>query len=64
MVPDIRFMLWNMEWMNDLFVSGEEGDPPVFRSDTDEPAHHGGPQSASGGTTSRGRWASSPPTSR
>src|SRR5215203_5679792 len=29
-----------MEWMNDLFVSNDE--PPAFRPDEDEPAHHRG----------------------
>jgi endonuclease/exonuclease/phosphatase family metal-dependent hydrolase len=41
-VPDLRFLLWNMEWMNDLFASGEEDDQPAFRPDGDEPAHHRG----------------------
>ncbi len=41
-MPDLKFLLWNMEWMNDLFVSGEEGDPAKFRPDEDEPAHHSG----------------------
>jgi hypothetical protein len=41
-VSDLRFLLWNMEWMNDLFVSGDEDDPPAFRPDDDEPAHHRG----------------------
>ena len=39
-MSDLRFLLWNMEWMNDLFVSGDEHDPPAFRPDDDEPAHH------------------------
>src|ERR671914_753430 len=38
-VPDLRFLLWNMEWMNDLFVSGEENDPAEFRPDEDEPLY-------------------------
>jgi hypothetical protein len=38
-VTDLRFLLWNMEWVNDLFVSGGEDDPPAFRPD-DEPVHH------------------------
>jgi len=41
-VSDLRFLLWNMERMNDLFVFGDEDDPPAFRPDDDEPAHHRG----------------------
>jgi hypothetical protein len=41
-MPDLRLVLWNTEWMNDLFVPGEESDPAVFRPDDDEPAHHPG----------------------
>ena len=37
-MSDLRFLLWNMEQMNDLFVSGDEDDPPAFRHDDDEPA--------------------------
>ena len=39
-VTELSFLLWNMEWMNDLFVSNDE--PPGFRPDDDEPAHHRG----------------------
>jgi endonuclease/exonuclease/phosphatase family metal-dependent hydrolase len=39
-VTELSFLLWNMEWMNDLFVSNDE--PPAFRPDDDEPAHHRG----------------------
>jgi endonuclease/exonuclease/phosphatase family metal-dependent hydrolase len=39
-VADARFLLWNVEWMNDLFVSVEEDDDPAeFRPDGDKPAH-------------------------
>jgi hypothetical protein len=41
-VADTKFLLWNMEWMNDLFVSGDEDDLAEFRPDEDEPAHHKG----------------------
>jgi endonuclease/exonuclease/phosphatase family metal-dependent hydrolase len=39
-LTDTRLLLWNMEWMNDLFVSGEEDDPAQFRPDEEEPTHH------------------------
>jgi endonuclease/exonuclease/phosphatase family metal-dependent hydrolase len=39
-VPDIRFVVWNMEWMNDLFVANDQ--PPAFRPDAEEPTHHKG----------------------
>ena len=39
-MTELSFLLWNMEWMNDLFVSNDE--PPAFRPDDDEPAHHRG----------------------
>jgi len=41
-VPDIRLVLWNTEWMNDLFVPGGENDPAAFRPDDEVPAHHSG----------------------
>lgn len=34
-----RLLLWNMAWMNDLFVSGEEDEPAEFRPSGDETAH-------------------------
>jgi hypothetical protein len=39
-LPSLNLVLWNMEWMNDLFVSNEE--PPAFRPDDAVPAHHSG----------------------
>jgi hypothetical protein len=41
-MPDLRLVLWNTEWMNDLFVPGEEGDPAACRCDEAVPAHHRG----------------------
>jgi endonuclease/exonuclease/phosphatase family metal-dependent hydrolase len=41
-LPDLKFLLWNMEWMNDLFVSGEEDDPAEFMPDDAVPSHHRG----------------------
>jgi len=38
-VADTRLLLWNMEWMNDLFVSGEQDDSAAFRPDEDKPTH-------------------------
>jgi hypothetical protein len=37
-LPSLKLVLWNMEWMNDLFVSNDE--PPAFRPDDAVPAHH------------------------
>jgi hypothetical protein len=31
-VPDLSLVLWNTEWMNDLFVPGEEDDPAGFQA--------------------------------
>jgi hypothetical protein len=39
-VPDLRLVLWNTEWMNDLFIPGEENDPVAFRPDDEVPANH------------------------
>ena len=39
-MPNVELLLWNMEWMNDLFVSGGEGDPAEFRPDREKPSHH------------------------
>src|SRR5215217_4835398 len=33
----IKFLCWNVEWMNDLFVAGNG--PAAYRQDTDKPAH-------------------------
>jgi hypothetical protein len=41
-MPDLKFLLRNMEWMNDLFVSGEEDDPAEFMPDDAVPSHHRG----------------------
>lgn len=39
-LPDINFMQWNMEWLDDLFVPlGTAGAVPAFRPDTDVPQH-------------------------
>jgi hypothetical protein len=58
-MPDLKFLLWNMEWMNDLFVSGEEDDPAEFMPDDAVSSHHRGRPSASAGLTSPGLWTSS-----
>lgn len=34
----LKFVLWNMEWMNDLF--GPNDQPAAFRPDNEKPAHH------------------------
>lgn len=34
----IKFVLWNVEWMNDLF--GPNDQPPSFKPDTAHPQHH------------------------
>jgi endonuclease/exonuclease/phosphatase family metal-dependent hydrolase len=34
----LKFVLWNMEWMNDLF--GPNDQPAAFRPDDARPAHH------------------------
>ena len=39
-MPTLRFLVWNMEWMNDLF--GPNDQPVAFRADGDHPAHHAG----------------------
>lgn len=36
----LRFAVWNMEWMNDLF--GPNDEPPAFRADDDHPFHNQG----------------------
>ncbi len=37
-MASLRMVLWNMEWMNDLF--GPNDQPPAFKPDNAEPAHH------------------------
>ena len=39
-MSDLKLVLWNMEWMNDLFVSNDK--PPAFRPDDAVPTHHSG----------------------
>lgn len=34
----VKFVLWNMEWMNDLFVPNDQ--PVAFRPDDERPSHH------------------------
>lgn len=36
----IKIAVWNMEWMNDLFVSNDQA--PAFKADEDTPAHSPG----------------------
>jgi endonuclease/exonuclease/phosphatase family metal-dependent hydrolase len=36
----LRMLLWNMEWLNDLFVAGNG--PAAFRPDSEKPAHGSG----------------------
>lgn len=37
-MPDFKLVVWNMEWMNDLF--GPNTEPPAFRADDEVPIHH------------------------
>jgi hypothetical protein len=37
-MPDLKLLVWNVEWMNDLFVSGAQ--PAAFKSDDAVPSHH------------------------
>jgi endonuclease/exonuclease/phosphatase family metal-dependent hydrolase len=37
-VPDLDLLLWNVEWMNDLF--GPNDEPVAFRPEGETPAHH------------------------
>jgi endonuclease/exonuclease/phosphatase family metal-dependent hydrolase len=37
---DLKMVLWNMEWMSDLYVSSDQ--PSAFKADTDEPFHSKG----------------------
>lgn len=36
-MPKVKFLCWNVEWMNDLFVAGNG--PAAFRPDNEKPAH-------------------------
>ena len=36
----IKIAVWNMEWMNDLFVANDQA--PAFKADEDTPAHASG----------------------
>ena len=36
-MPNVELLLWNMEWMDLLFVSGGERDPAEFRPDREKP---------------------------
>lgn len=40
-MTDTNFLLWNVEWMNDLFVPGGKS-PAGFRPDDEVPTHHAG----------------------
>jgi hypothetical protein len=37
-MPDLKLLVWNVEWMNDLFVSGAQ--PVAFKPDDAVPSHH------------------------
>lgn len=37
-MSDLKLLVWNMEWMNDLF--GPNDEPPAFRPDGDKPQHN------------------------
>lgn len=37
-MAEIKLVVWNMEWMNDLF--GPNDEPPAFRPDGDKPQHN------------------------
>jgi hypothetical protein len=37
-LPSLKLVLWNMEWIDDLFVSNEG--PSAFRPDDTVPVHH------------------------
>ncbi|MEW6387065.1 MAG: endonuclease/exonuclease/phosphatase family protein [Thermodesulfobacteriota bacterium] len=37
-MPSLKLVLWNMEWMNDLF--GPNDQPPAFKPDQDKTAHN------------------------
>lgn len=39
-MADLKLVVWNMEWMNDLF--GPNDGPPAFRDDGEEPLHSPG----------------------
>ncbi|MEA4906894.1 MAG: hypothetical protein VB089_04700 [Anaerolineaceae bacterium] len=39
-MPELKMVLWNMEWMNDLF--GPNDQPAAFKPDDDHPAHDSG----------------------
>ncbi len=34
----LKFLMWNVEWMNDLFTTGTG--PAAFRSDGEKPLHN------------------------
>jgi hypothetical protein len=36
----IKLVSWNMEWLNDLFVSGPSGQAAAWRADGDKPQHN------------------------
>jgi endonuclease/exonuclease/phosphatase family metal-dependent hydrolase len=38
-MPTIKFLCWNVEWMNDLFTAGTTG-PAAFRPDAEKPQHN------------------------
>jgi hypothetical protein len=37
-MPDLKLLVWNVESMNDLFVSGAQ--PAAFKPDNAVPSHH------------------------
>jgi hypothetical protein len=37
-MPDLKLLVWNVEWMNDLFVAGAQ--PAAFKPDDAVPSHH------------------------
>ena len=39
-MTDLKLVVWNVEWMNDLFVSNRQ--TAAFKPDDDEPAHSPG----------------------
>lgn len=40
-MSDLKLVLWNMEWMNDLFLPNDDPNFPGFKGDNVSPTHHG-----------------------
>lgn len=38
-MSNLKLVLWNMEWLNDLFKATKENQPAQFRSDNEKPPH-------------------------